>query len=323
MPVPSGPLSLGNIQTEYGGSNPASLSEYYRGASSSSTVPNQTSAGTYGTIPTSGAISMGTFRSKGKFVFNATISTNTTDYNISSAATSAGWDGSETLIASVTINAGVYVYATTTSAYALDTGSSFPGGHYIAITNNGLIVGRGGAGGTGGGSNASSALAAVAGSAGGPALRAQVAVEVTNNGTIGGGGGGGGGGASVWLADGDKSGTTTYSASGGGGGGGRANGTAGVRGTAAGTDIIANNGANGTAGALTTVGAGGAGSTGFGWAGGNGGAGGALGTAGSSGLASTGGTSGGVGAGGGGGAAVVGNANITWVVTGTRLGALT
>ena len=322
MPVPSGPLSLSNIQTEYGGSNPISLSEYYRGASSSSTVPNQTSAGTYGTIPTTGAISMGVFRSKGKFIFNATISTNTTDYNISSAAVAAGWDGSETLIATVTINVGVYVYATSTSAYALDTGSSFPGGHYISIVNNGLIVGRGGAGGAGGSTNASSALAAGAGGAGGPALRAQVAVEVTNNGTIGGGGGGGGGGASRWYAD--KS--ATYSASGGGGGGGRVNGTLGSRGTAAGTFYIYNTGANGTAGTLTTSGSGGIGSDGAGYVyAGAGGASGGLGTAGAAGATSPFGvgTNGTAGAGGAAGAAVVGNANVTWVVTGTRLGALT
>lgn len=58
MAVPTGPLTLGNIQTEFGGSNPISLSEYYRGGSF---VPSGTTS-SYGTIPTSGAISMGVFR---------------------------------------------------------------------------------------------------------------------------------------------------------------------------------------------------------------------------------------------------------------------
>lgn len=55
MTLPStGPLSIGNIQTEFGGSNPASLSEYYRNG------PYTTSNNTG--VPTSGAISVSQFR---------------------------------------------------------------------------------------------------------------------------------------------------------------------------------------------------------------------------------------------------------------------
>lgn len=55
MALPSsGPLSLADIQTEFGGSNPIGLSEYYAGGSR---VPSGTT-GTYGAVPSSGAISI-------------------------------------------------------------------------------------------------------------------------------------------------------------------------------------------------------------------------------------------------------------------------
>lgn len=58
MALPTTNLSFSALQTEYGNSNPISLSEYYRGGIN---VPSgQTS--TYGTIPTSGQISLGIFR---------------------------------------------------------------------------------------------------------------------------------------------------------------------------------------------------------------------------------------------------------------------
>ena len=51
----SGTLSLGNIQTEFGGSNPIALSEYYRGGG---LVPNITANNS---IPTSGTIEVSDF----------------------------------------------------------------------------------------------------------------------------------------------------------------------------------------------------------------------------------------------------------------------
>lgn len=53
----SGPLTLADIQTEFGGSNPISLSEYYAGGTY---VPAGTS-GTYGAVPSSGTISIRNF----------------------------------------------------------------------------------------------------------------------------------------------------------------------------------------------------------------------------------------------------------------------
>lgn len=58
MAIPSsGPLTLGDIQTEFGGSNPISLSEYYAGGSY---VPAG-ATGTYGAVPSSGEISIRNF----------------------------------------------------------------------------------------------------------------------------------------------------------------------------------------------------------------------------------------------------------------------
>lgn len=53
----SGAISLGQVQTEFGGSNPISMSEYYAGGTR---VPAGTS-GTNGAVPASGAVSMSKF----------------------------------------------------------------------------------------------------------------------------------------------------------------------------------------------------------------------------------------------------------------------
>lgn len=53
----SGQITLNNIQTEFGGSNPISFSEYYAGGAN---VPAG-STGTNGAIPSSGAISLSNF----------------------------------------------------------------------------------------------------------------------------------------------------------------------------------------------------------------------------------------------------------------------
>jgi len=126
------------------------------------------------------------------FTFNQTISSDTTNYNLKSAAIAAGWTQTVPLVATITINPSIYVYSTSTGSYAFDTGSSFYAGSTLALINNGIILGRGGNGGTGG---LSFTTAGTAGGSGGPAFIARYAINVTNNGTIGGGGGGGGGGS--------------------------------------------------------------------------------------------------------------------------------
>jgi len=205
-------------------------------------------------------------------VFNKTIAADVSNYNLRADAIAAGWDGVQPLAATITINSGIVVSANNTSNHAFDTGAPFPAGSALALINNGHVIGMGGDGGSGGGS----------GVAGGPALRAQSALSVTNNGTIGGGGGGSASGAVM---------PTTYG--GGGGRSGRTN-SAGGTGTYNGQPgTFAAPGGNSTAGGLT---------------GGDWGAKGT--TSGSS-------------SGGAGGAAVVGDSFITWLVTGTRMGAIT
>jgi hypothetical protein len=67
MTLPSsGPLTLANIQTEFGGSNPISLSEYYAGGAY---VPAGTT-GTYGAVPSSGTISIRNFYGTSNAVVN-------------------------------------------------------------------------------------------------------------------------------------------------------------------------------------------------------------------------------------------------------------
>lgn len=57
MAIPStGPVSLGTVQGEFGGANPISISEYYRGGAR---VPNTSQNAP---VATSGAISLGSFR---------------------------------------------------------------------------------------------------------------------------------------------------------------------------------------------------------------------------------------------------------------------
>jgi Phage tail fibre adhesin Gp38 len=169
MALPSsGPLSFSDIQSEFGGSNPISLSEYYRGGSYVTT--NNTG------VPTSGQIALNVFRGTVK-QFAFTISTNySTPQNLRSLALAAGWNGTDAVLATNNAN----ISSNTTGTPALTINGSFPNG--LVFVNNGYIVGMGGAGGNYG----------QAGNAGGTALTVSSAVSITNNGTIAGGGGGGG-----------------------------------------------------------------------------------------------------------------------------------
>lgn len=309
----SGAISFNNINVELGvaGTTQASL--------------GQTSYRNLAGVA-SGQISMSNFYGKAnQFAF--TISSNQTNANLASLATAAGWNGSSKLVA--TIGSGVYISSNSTGTPGLTVNGSFPNG--VSLVNNGFIVGMGGAGGKGGGNGgAGYATNAVAGSSGGLALSVSSAVSITNNGTIGGGGGGGGGGGSqlaVYYSD--KSNTFYTNLGGGGGGGGwssnAANSTAGAGGLASGYTHNAVGNA-GSAGTVSAAGGGGSGVSFSFYSSGAGGAGGARGAGGGSGVtpAYTGySPKGSAAAGGGGGGAVSGNSNITWVATGTRLGAIT
>ena len=85
MTLPTTNVSFSAIQTEFGGSNPISLSEYYLSGTyvrSNTTMPN-------GTIASSGAISVGTFRGATQGVLAATYAFGTipTSINEGSAGT--------------------------------------------------------------------------------------------------------------------------------------------------------------------------------------------------------------------------------------------
>jgi hypothetical protein len=60
----SGPLSLNDIQTEFGGTNPIGMNEYYAGGG---LVPAGTT-GTYGAVPSSGALSVQNFYGTSQFI---------------------------------------------------------------------------------------------------------------------------------------------------------------------------------------------------------------------------------------------------------------
>jgi hypothetical protein len=82
------------------------------------------------------------------FSFIATISSNTTSYNLVTAATAAGWNGVAPIIANITINSGVSIAGTgdtTSSAFLLT--STIPTKSIITLTNNGTIYGAGGSAG--------------------------------------------------------------------------------------------------------------------------------------------------------------------------------
>lgn len=319
MTIPTSPVRLGaDIQVEFGGTSPASLSEYYRGGAN---VPSTQADAGFGLIATSGPISMGTFRNQQKyFVFNDTIASNLlTGYDLTDRATTAGWNGTDLLNATVTVNAGVYV--TNPSGAAMTDGGA-PVGSLIAVINNGNIVGYGGGGGVGGSVSGASVTPGTSGVSGQSTLDFGVAVTVTNNGMIGGGGGGGGGGGAARH----NPGKNMYGASGGGGGGGRANATGGAAGSSTGNDVngVASPGAAGT---LTTAGAGGARYTVFSVIGsGPGGAGGDLGLPGFPGSPhdddfDNGGQSA-PGAGGSAGLINVGGAQVSWIRYGLLYGGL-
>ncbi len=272
----------------------------------------------------SGQISMSNFYGKAnQFAF--TIASNQTNANLRTLAVNAGWNQSTKVVA--TVASGVYISSNGTGTPALTVNGSFPGG--VELTNNGFIVGMGGAGGKGGGVSGNSIVAGAAGSGGGLALSVSSAVSITNNGTVAGGGGGGGGGIGGQNYTPSKIGDTSYNIGGGGGGGGRSSAAANSGGGAGGTasGALSGNSAGSTGGAGTSGGAGGGGAAGaiagaYGSAGGAGGGWGAGGATGSSSSNALNRYISGPYSGGSAGGAVSGNGNITWVATGTRLGSI-
>ena len=109
----SGPLSLSDIQGEFGGSNPISLSEYYAGGAY--VAPGV--SGTYGAVPSSGAISIRNF-------YGTTVFTpGTVTYTSSSGSFTVPY-GTATLVIEAVGGAGAGGYGN----YDIFTGQDYGGG---------------------------------------------------------------------------------------------------------------------------------------------------------------------------------------------------
>lgn len=212
----SGQISLLDLKAEFSDTNPVNLGDYYRGGALN------TSSST--NVSSNGAISIGMFYGLSAinyFNLNQTITTDTNRYDLHTQLTNAGWNGSDLVYVTITINTGIVIYSddTSPSSPALSIPYTIPSGSVINIINNGYIIGMGGAAG-----NKSS----FGGRPGGTALSTKIPVTITNNGTIGGGGGGG----SVVIS-------STFIYGGGGGRTGRVN-------SAGGTSTSGQNGQPGT-----------------------------------------------------------------------------
>jgi len=164
MALPSsGTISISQIVTEFGGSAPHSLSEYYRNGGLVSS--NNTS------VPTSGTISMSNFYGAVNEI--GITQGSATNINLS---TVFGGNWSSSVPKRLTINSGTTIGGSGAVAMTIPSGM----GGTLIIDNAGLIVGFGGAANSGAGGTAIS--------------NATSGVTINNTGTIAGGGGGGGAG---------------------------------------------------------------------------------------------------------------------------------
>lgn len=316
MAIPgSGEIAVTDLSTEFGGTAPHGMSEYYRGGG---LVPD--SAGN-SAVPTSGAIALGNFYGSANIVaLSLTITSNTNNYDLYSVVSSNPAYSAGSTAVTLTVNPGVTVGSTSTGTYAFSVPNAFAAGDTISIVNNGTIVGRGGNGGQG-----TTSFNGAPGGTGGNAVYVNRPVSITNAGTLAGAGGGGAASAATngatgfWPKSGGPQGQLIISGNGGGGGAGVNAGSGGPGSHNSPTNQPASN--PGSGGTATAGGAGGARQNGpggyYSGAGGSGGARGANGSPPEYGShnsavhAGTGGTRGNY---------LTGNPYVTWVANGTRLG---
>lgn len=186
MGVPSsGQVSINNIVSEFGGTEPHQLSEYYRDGGS---VPGNNT-----NVPTSGEIKLSDFYG----AVNSVVVTLSAPANDVELSTTFGSDWTSTIPKVLNIDSGVTIGATTLShALRVTTGM----GGSLVINNAGSIQGKGGAPGGYRGEHTSSSgnstpPAGGPGADGGPAISVVSAgTTINNTGSISGGGGSGGGG---------------------------------------------------------------------------------------------------------------------------------
>jgi len=87
------------------------------------------------------------FTTQGYYNLNLTISSNTSSYNVYTAATAAGWTGTNPLNLTLNINSGVTVSGTGTGTSSAILLTSLFDKSIITINNSGTVVGSGGAAG--------------------------------------------------------------------------------------------------------------------------------------------------------------------------------
>jgi hypothetical protein len=340
IPGPGQAISINSIVTEFGGSAPHAISEYYRGG------PLVANAPVNAAIPTSGQIALSNFYgASNRIAIPLPITGSVIHYNVYNNRGPTYVPG----ISDITVTVGPTGVVTGSVAvgYAMIVPNQFSPTDTVTIVNNGIIAGAGGDGGVGG--PASSvvypgfptsptsplAVSGTPGVKGANAVNVNRPVTITNNGTIAGGGGGGGGGAGRSGANASspvKASPVRRNVGGGGGGGGAGLGFAIGGGVSGGTATMPTPLTNtatapGFAGSNGSPSAGGAGGPARPVApltGGAGGAGGSVGASGSPGTAGSGTMTRTVVASGGTGGApgnyIVGNPFVTWPATGTRLG---
>jgi hypothetical protein len=281
----SGPLAFTNIQTEFGGTNPIGLNEYYRGGAY---VPVSSSTTT---IPSSGTIAANNFYGTSKRIdIPLSIGSPTYNYDVYNNRGPGYVAGISDV--EVTVSPGVLVGSTSTGAYAMLVPSSFSPGDTVTIVNNGVIQGMGGNGATA----PFGAAPGGGGGGGGNALYVNRPTTIQNNAVIAGGGGGGGAGGGYTP----NKGPSDWGGSGGGGAGYNAGSGGG-------------GGYPGSPGSSSSGGGGGGGLA-------PGGPGGGRGAAGSGGSPIGGANPRPGGPGGNAGSYIVGNPFVTWTATGTRQG---
>lgn len=178
----SGAISFSDLQTEFGGSPPISLSEYYRDAGFvGAGAPN---------VPTSGALRMNNFFG-GQAAIAITLASNASNQDILTLAQAQGYNAStDSTPIIVNINSGVTISGSGT--HALTTGG-LNANSDLTINISGNVDGYTGSNGStpnGAGGNGGDALYVNTLTGGSGAI----VVNVLSGGNLRGGGGGGGGG---------------------------------------------------------------------------------------------------------------------------------
>jgi hypothetical protein len=189
----SGGISLSQIQAEHGGSNPASLSEYYKHTSYASLEGTGVPAiSPNNNIPTSGAIHFSNFHGS-EGITTIVIGSLTYNFNLRNHLVAHyGWNQSSPVAVYLVVNAPMWGTTTATAAITANLTTS----SILSIRNNSYISGKGGAGGGGGHAGVGGPGVGAGGAAAGHAIDLQniAGVVIRNYGYIRGGGGGGGGG---------------------------------------------------------------------------------------------------------------------------------